>query len=132
MEYPFALLPDIAFYGIKLYLFIIPQIPEKTSGIAGIQRITPRFFITGTPSVSRVLSCMTIYLGAMLPLRSSHLLTKRAEQTRYPPHQSVLHRVGFTWRYSLLHPGELLPRLSTLTAFAAVYLCCTCPKVALG
>lgn len=44
----------------------------------------------------------------------------------------TLHRTGFTWQRSLLHSGELLPRLSTLAGKPAVYLCCTIPKVALG
>ena len=69
-----------------------------------------------TPSISRVLSCMTIYLAPPSPTGSSHLSTKRAEQTRYPPHQSVLHRVGFTRQRSLLRSGGLLPHHSTLTA----------------
>ena len=47
--------------------------------------------------------------------------------------QSVLHRIGFTWRRGLPRPGELLPRLSTLTGQSpAVSLCCTFPKVAFG
>ena len=86
-----------------------------------------------TPSISRVLSCMIIYLAPLSPTGSSRLSTGRAEQTRYPPHQSALHRIGFTWQYALAHSGELLPRLSILTGDKpAVYLCCTCPKVALG
>ena len=47
--------------------------------------------------------------------------------------QSVLHRIGFTWQRGLPRPGELLPRLSTLTGLnPAVSLCCTFPKVAFG
>ena len=30
--------------------------------------------------------------------------------------QLVLLRIGFTWQYGLQHSGELLPRLSILTA----------------
>ena len=45
----------------------------------------------------------------------------------------VLLRIGFTWPHSLLCAGELLPRLSTLTAVAAaVSLCCTGPEVTFG
>ena len=45
---------------------------------------------------------------------------------------SVLHRVGFTGPVSRLTAGELLPRLSILTAekSAAVYFCCTILGVA--
>ena|GEM_PF-4916277 len=51
---------------------------------------------------------------------------------RSPP--TVLLRIEFTAAFRLRAPGELLPRLSTLTlAIAkAVYFCCTCPKVAFG
>ena len=41
-------------------------------------------------------------------------------------------RVYMVTASSFLPTGELLPRLSTLTANAAVYLCCTVPKVTLG
>ena len=63
-----------------------------------------------------------------------HLLgTRRAGAIRS---SAVLLRIGFTQPRSLLRAGELLPRLSTLTALCghktAVYLCCTIPKVTLG
>jgi len=46
---------------------------------------------------------------------------------------AVLLRIGFTWPRGLPRAGELLPRLSILTAKnAAVYFCCTCPEVAFG
>ena len=45
---------------------------------------------------------------------------------------AVLLRIGFAEPRSLLRAGELLPRLSTLAAKAAVYLCCTFPRVAPG
>ena len=50
----------------------------------------------------------------------------------YAP-STVLLRIEFTAADRSRPPGELLPRLSTLTAeTAAVYLCCTCPEVAFG
>ena len=50
---------------------------------------------------------------------------------------TVLLRIEFTAPACLHAAGELLPRLSTLTAetqsvTAAVYLCCTCPRVTPG
>jgi len=46
--------------------------------------------------------------------------------------RSALHRIGFAGPHSRLCAGELLPHLSTLTAKAAVYFCCTFPRVAPG
>ena len=83
-------------------------------------------------SVSRVLSFKAIiFLDVQLPARSSHLLNIRPADAQKSI-RSVLLRIGFTWPCSLLHAGELLPRLSILTAKAAVYFCCTFPKVTLG
>ena len=83
-------------------------------------------------TVSRVLSFKAIiYLDLALPQDSSHPSGLRKIAVRQTPH-SVLHQVGFTWQYCLQYPGELLPRLSTLTEKSAVYLCCTFPKVTLG
>ena len=49
---------------------------------------------------------------------------------------TVLLRIEFTAARCLQPPGELLPRLSTLTSSCyeneAVYLCCTGPEVAFG
>ena len=88
------------------------------------------YFIGKT--VSRVLSFKAIiYLDLALPQGSSHPSGLRKIAVRQTPHL-VLHRVGFTWQYCLQYPGELLPRLSTLTVKTAVYLCCTFPKVTLG
>lgn len=85
---------------------------------------------------------MTIYLDRRLLDGSSHIdrwqnCRKRGRRATVQPFAvTVLLRIGFTWQCSLLHPGELLPRLSTLTALCghktAVYLCCTIPKVTLG
>ena len=67
-------------------------------------------------SVSRVLSFKaTIFLGTALPQCSSH----PSEYGPSKPLHSVLLRIGFTGPYSLLHAGELLPRLSTLTGINA-------------
>ena len=63
-------------------------------------------------------------------MRSSRLLGT-AGPAECP--STALLRIEFTAPFRLRTMGELLPRLSTLTAgTAAVYLCCTCPKVALG
>ena len=76
---------------------------------------------------------MVIYLGAPLPVRSSHLLRTAGPALRSP---TVLLRIEFTAATCLHALGELLPRLSTLTGLPgsspAVYLCCTCPRVAPG
>ena len=92
----------------------------------------PSFSGASVP-VSRVLSKMVIYLGAPLPVRSSHLLRTAGQALRSP---TVLLRIEFTAATCLHALGELLPRLSTLTGLPgsspAVYLCCTCPRVAPG
>ena len=87
-------------------------------------------FIISSKSVSRILSRTTIYLGAQLPTRSSHLLENcRAGIVL----STVLLRIEFTASFRLRTMGELLPHLSNLTAkHAAVYFCCTCPEVAFG
>ena len=64
-------------------------------------------------TVSRVLYLTAIYLGGLLPDRSSHLL-RTAGPALCPP--TVLLRIEFTASDSLQPMGELLPRLSTLTA----------------
>ena len=87
-------------------------------------------FLSG--SVSRVLSLKAIIcLGLPLPAGSSHPSDMRPANVHCCI-RSVLLRVGFTWPHSLLCAGELLPRLSILTAKAAVSFCCTFPKVTLG
>jgi len=65
---------------------------------------------------------------------SSHLLKAAGQALRsnrsFP---AVLLRIEFTAAFCLQTPGELLPRLSTLTCLRqAVYLCCTGPEVAFG
>ena len=63
-------------------------------------------------SVSRVLSFKAIIcLVCGLPRSSRH----PSELWPSRPLLSVLLRIGFAGQYSLLYPGELLPRLSTLT-----------------
>ena len=86
--------------------------------------------IKSEQAVSRVLSeCVTIYLGCMLPHSSSDY--KELDGPPLNALNSILLRVGFTGRTSRHAVGELLPRLSTLTAeYAAVYLCCTILGVA--
>ena len=69
--------------------------------------------------VSRVLSCTAIYLSFTLPQSFN------APYSNMPDEQPLayklplgLHRVRFTRRIHLCMPGELLPRLSTLTDMA--------------
>ena len=63
-------------------------------------------------TVSRVLYLTAIYLGAPLPVRSSHLLGT-AGQASCP--STVLLRIEFTAASGLPSPSELLPHFSTLT-----------------
>ena len=68
-----------------------------------------------------------IYVAANL-----HATSIGAAEQAYAP-AAVLLRIGFTWPYGLPHAGELLPRLSILTAKnAAVSFCCTGPEVTFG
>lgn len=90
-------------------------------------------FLTSKP-VSRVLSFKTaIYLDVELPPRSSRPLNATGPVYCVP---TALLRIEFTATDCSQPSGELLPRLSTLTALCghktAVYLCCTIPKVTLG
>ena len=68
--------------------------------------------------VSRVLFNMVINLGVPLPIRSSHLLRTAGSAYCSP---TVLLRIEFTARTCLHAVGELLPRLSTLTAKASFH-----------
>ena len=70
-------------------------------------------------SVSRVLYWTVIYLGCTFLHTSSHLWET---PSRLNLLYTVLHRMGFTRQSGLPPYGELLPRLFTLTAKAAVYL----------
>ena len=83
--------------------------------------------------VSRVLLKTTIYLDQKLLSGSSRLLRTTGPVICSP---TALLRIEFTASSCLHEMGELLPRLSTLTASAqagaAVYLCCTCPRVTPG
>jgi len=83
--------------------------------------------------VSRVLFKTTIYLDQKLLSGSSRLLRTTGPVICSP---TALLRIEFTASSCLHEMGELLPRLSTLTvsaqAGAAVYLCCTCPRVTPG
>ena len=109
--------------------------PSWSSHVGG--QSPPHGMFLSAP-ISRVLSFKTvIYLGALLPMRSSHLLGEAGPAlTQYSKRvlpSTVLLRIEFTGPNSSQSAGELLPRLSTLTAQgAAVYLCCTFPKVAFG
>ena len=62
--------------------------------------------------VSRVLSSTAIYLGAPLPVRSSHLPGETGPVV-FP--STVLLRIEFTAPVASTPAGELLPHLSTLT-----------------
>ena len=62
--------------------------------------------------ISRVLSSTAIYLGAPLPVRSSHLLGETGPVV-FP--STVLLRIEFTAPDASTPAGELLPHLSTLT-----------------
>ena len=91
-------------------------------------------FFGASKPVSRVLSFKTaIYLDALLPIRSSRL-PGTVGPTICP--STALLRIEFTAMDCSQPSGELLPRLSSLTAAAqtaaAVYLCCTFPRVAPG
>ena len=71
------------------------------------------FFIEVSRSVSRVLSRTVIYLDAgLLPALKPLFVTRRAGVWL----QSALLRIGFTGFRRSRGIGELLPRLSTLTA----------------
>ena len=98
---------------------------------SGVQKAHRFVFLVATESVSRVLYLTTIYLGHTSPYGSSHLRT--VGQTMRP--YRCCSGQGLQRSYVTVKPGELLPRLSTLT-FArrakAVYLCCTLPEVAFG
>ena len=74
---------------------------------------TAVFYIKYEQAVSRVLSCVTIYLGHMLPHGSSDYKELGGSPLNAP--NSILLQVGFTERTSRHAVGELLPRLSTLT-----------------
>ena len=71
-------------------------------------------------TVSRVLYLTAIYLGALLPARSSHPGSGRASLSGANPDapMPVLLRIEFTASDCSQPMGELLPRLSTLTIAA--------------
>ena len=60
-------------------------------------------------------SWVTIYLGLSLPAGSCDYQERDGPPLNAPI--PILHRVGFTWRTSRQAAGELLPRLSILTAY---------------
>ena len=64
-------------------------------------------------TVSRVLYLTVIYLGALSPIRSSHLREATGPVCMLPP--TVLLRIEFTATSGSPSSGALLPRLSTLT-----------------
>ena len=65
-------------------------------------------------TVSRVLYLTAIYLDALLPVRSSHLLEAAGQACCF--RATVLLRIEFTASRCSHVTGELLPRLSTLTS----------------
>ena len=73
----------------------------------------PPSMSAASKTISRVLYLTVIYLDSLLPDCSSHLL-RTAGPAYCPP--TVLLRIEFTASDSLQPMGELLPRLSTLTA----------------
>ena len=85
-----------------------------------------------SPLVSRILLKMAIYLGAALPLRSSHLPGETGP-VLFP--STVLLRIEFTAAHCRQSAGRsLTPPFHPYRAEknAAVYLCCTRPDVAIG
>ena len=100
-----------------------PSFPERKAAWAFSN-------VNTSEPVSRVLFSTAIYLGAPLPVRSSHLPGETGPVT-FP--STVLLRIEFTSPDTSEPAGELLPHLSTLTwQSQAVSLCCTCPEVAFG
>lgn len=91
--------------------------PEKNkTGPDSVLRRRDHIFASKT--VSRVLYLTAIYLGAPLPVRSSHPGSGRA--SLYAP-MPVLLRIEFTASDTFEPMGALLPHLSTLTARATLY-----------
>ncbi len=81
--------------------------------------------------VSRILLKMAIYLGGALPPRSSHLPGETGPVI-FP--STVLLRIEFTAANCRQNAGRSLtpPFHPYCKKYAAVYLCCTCPDVAIG
>ena len=71
------------------------------------------FLLNVSRSVSRVLSWTVIYLDAGLPLALKPFFV--AHRANVSPQLTLL-RIGFTGSRRSRETGELLPRLSTLTA----------------
>ncbi len=104
---------------------------QKEKGNAPL--LTAHFHVASRP-VSRVLSFKTaIYLDILLPVCSSHL-HGTAGPAMCP--STVLLRIEFTAMDCSQPSGRLLPLpfhpYPTGKACKAVYLCCTCPRVAPG
>ena len=78
------------------------------------------FYICASKTVSRVLYLTVIYLDAPLPVRSSHPGSGRASLGAQSPcsHTGVAPDRVYSDGYFDAPSGELLPRLSTLTAKA--------------
>ena len=101
---------------------------EKRRSLLRIPQEGP--YLRASKTISRVLYLTVIYLDVLLPARSSHPGSGRANLYAPIP---VLLRIEFTASRCSHVMGELLPRLSTLTVQStAVYLCCTFPRVAPG
>ena len=78
-----------------------------------LRRIPPVDRIKVSKTVSRVLYLTVIYLDVLLPTRSSHPGSGRADLFAPIP---VLLRIEFTAMDAFTPSGALLPRLSTLTS----------------
>ena len=97
---------------ISLYDFTNQILSETLSSVNRKGARRPCAFSASKP-VSRVLSLKTaIYLGASLPIRSSHLLRTAGPAMCSP---TVLLRIEFTASTCLHATSELLPHFSTLT-----------------
>ena len=76
-------------------------------------------YLGASKTVSRVLYLTVIYLDALLPVRSSHPGSGRANLCAPMP---VLLRIEFTAMSSFQSSSELLPHFSTLTMHAWRYI----------
>ncbi len=96
---------------------IICKKKDKYTFVSKIKKHTYKrcvFVIRLSKSISRVLYKIIIYLGALLPIRSSDLPLGGTSSPLSSPNL-VLLQMGFTEPHSRLCAGELLPHLSILT-----------------
>ncbi len=90
----------------------------------------PAFIYNPSKSVSRVLSNTVIYLRRTFLCGSSHLSDMRRTAPALRQSFRCCTGRGLQSLQGLPQSGGLLHRLSTLTACAAVYFCCTFLRVA--